>query len=105
MPTVEGLVVTYSLYPLPPGKLPFWRYRWEIWHGARLIAAGWRTSRSAAERAVQVFGAEYGHELVGLRPPPRDPRVPVEPLPPGVARRLQVGPVSLQLVPRALETA
>lgn len=103
MPTVEGVVVSYALYPLPPGRFPFTRWRWEVWHGASLIAAGWRTSRPAAERAVQKFGADFGHRLFGLR----DRAVPpdYQPLRPGAAVVLRAGAVTLQLVPRALETA
>ena len=39
MPTVEGLQFAYALYALPPGRLPFGRWRWELWHGASMVAA------------------------------------------------------------------
>ena len=62
MPTVEGLVFAYALYPLPPGRLPFRRWRWELWHGANLVAAGWRLARAGRRpRAAR--------PRVGVRPP------------------------------------
>jgi hypothetical protein len=104
MPTVEGLTLTYALYVLPPGRFPFRRWRWELWHGAQLVAAGWRTSRPAAERALRNYAAEFGHRLFGLRPPPRETH-DAEPLRPGAAIRMQAGGVAFMLVPRALEAA
>ena len=74
MPTVEGLEFAYALYPLPPGRLPFRRWRWELWHGANLVAAGWRLARPDAGRALRVHAAEFGHRLFGLPVPARDPR-------------------------------
>ncbi len=102
MPTVEGLTLSYALYALAPGRFPFKRWRWELWHGAHLVAAGWRTSRPAAERAVQRYAGDFGHSLFGLRPP--DDTEPA-PLRPGATMRLQLGSVAVQLVPRALEAA
>lgn len=102
MPTVEGLTLAYALYVLPPGRFPFRRWRWELWHGAGLVAAGWRTSRPSAERALQRYAGDFGHSLFGLQT-----RTPSEPqtLPPGATVRLQTGAIELRLVPRALEAA
>lgn len=105
MPTVEGLTLTYALYALPPGRFPFHRWRWELWHGAQLVAAGWRTSPAAAERALRAYAAEFGHRLFGLRPPARDSAAHGEPLRPGAAVRMQAGGVAFMLVPRGLEVA
>ena len=102
MPTVEGLQFAYALYALPPGRLPFGRWRWELWHGATLVAAGWRLSRPQAARALRLRAAEFGHRLFGL--PPRDLEVAVHDLQPGTAERLAIGPITCLLVPRALET-
>jgi hypothetical protein len=30
VPTVEGLQFSYALFPLPPGRFPFRRWRWEL---------------------------------------------------------------------------
>ncbi len=104
MPTVEGLQFAYALHPLPPGRMPFKRWRWELWHGATLVAAGWRLSRPQASRALRVHAAEFGHKLFGLPIPPRDPASGLGDLPPGTAERLAIGSITCMLVPRALET-
>ncbi len=103
MPTVEGLEFAYALHPLPPGRLPFRRWRWELWHGHRLVAAGWRLSRPEAGRALRVHAAEFGHRLFGLPAPPRDRRLAEGDLRPGASERVALGAVTGTLVPRALE--
>jgi hypothetical protein len=103
VPTVHGLEFAYSLYPLPPGRMPFRRWRWELWHGSLLVAAGWRLGRPDAGRALRVHAAEHGHKLFGLPIPPRDPRTGRGDLPPGTTERLAIGPITALLVPRALE--
>jgi hypothetical protein len=103
MPTVQGLELAYALHILPPGRLPFRRWRWELWHGGALVAAGWRLSRADAARALRVHAGEFGHRMFGLRPPPRDPRTGRGDLVPGASERLAFGPVTCLLVPLALE--
>jgi hypothetical protein len=103
MPTVEGLQFGYALHELPPGRLPFKRWRWELWHGATLVAAGWRLSRPHAGRALRMSAAEFGHRLFGLPAPPRDPAAGGGDMRPGSAERLAIGPITCLLVPRALE--
>jgi hypothetical protein len=103
VPTLEGLQFSYALHQLPPGRLPFARWRWELWHGATLIAAGWRLSRPQAGRALRVHAAEFGHRLFGLPAPPRVPGAAAADLRPGSAERVVAGAITCQLVPRALE--
>ncbi len=103
MPTIEGLQFSYTFHPLAPGRFPFRRWRWELWHGANLVAAGWRMSRPDAGRALRVSALEATHRLFGLPVPPRDPRFGVGDLTPGVIERVVVGPTTCVLVPRALE--
>jgi hypothetical protein len=103
VPTVEGLQFSYALHPLPPGRLPLKRWRWELWHGATLVAAGWRLSRPQAGRALRVHAAEFGHRLFGLPVPPREPHAAGADIRPGAAERLAVGPITCLLVPKALE--
>ena len=103
MPTVEGLQFAYALYPLPPGRLPFGRWRWELWHGATMVAAGWRLSRPQAGRALRLHAAEFGHRLFGLPVPERSRRRARGDLRPGAAERLAIGSITCLLVPRALE--
>ena len=103
MPTVEGLKFGYALHELPPGRLPFRRWRWELWHGATLVAAGWRLSRPQAGRALRMSAAEVGHRRFGVPAPPRDGTGAGGDLRPGTAERLAIGPITCMLVPRALE--
>ena len=103
MPTVEGLQFGYALHELPPGRLPFRRWRWELWHGSSLIAAGWRLARADAGRALRLHAADHGHNLFGLPAPPRDPGSGRGDLTPGTTERLAIGPITALLVPRALE--
>jgi hypothetical protein len=103
VPTVHGLEFAYSLYPLPPGRLPFRRWRWELWHGSQLIAAGWRLARADAGRALRLHAADHGHRLFGLPAPDRHERLARGDLPPGTTERVAIGPITALLVPRALE--
>jgi hypothetical protein len=103
VPTVEGLQFSYALHELPPGRLPFRRWRWELWHGATMIAAGWRISRPQAGRALRLTAAEFGHRLFGLPAPNRHPDAGHGDLQPGSAERLAIGSITCLLVPRSLE--
>ncbi len=94
----------YAVAQLPPGRTPFRRWRWELWHGSTLVAAGWRLSRPQAGRALRISAAEFGHRLFGLHPPPRDHQAASGDLRPGTAERLAIGPITYLLVPRALES-
>ena len=98
MPTVDGLSFSYVLHELPPGRLPFRRWRFELWHGARLEAAGWRMSERDAVRALRTHGSRVGHRMFGLRPPAHDRPQPA--FRPGTAVRVQDGAVTFSLVPR-----
>ncbi len=103
MPTVHGLEFAYSLYLLPPGRFPFKRWRWELWHGSQLIAAGWRLGRADAGRALRLHAADYAHRLFGLPTPTRHDRLAHGDLRPGTTERLAIGSITALLVPRALE--
>lgn len=58
----------YALRLLPPGRVGFRRWRWELWHGASLLAAGWRLSRQHAERALRAAASRAGHARLGVHP-------------------------------------
>ena len=104
LPTVHGLEFAYALYALPPGRLPFRRWRWELWHGSTLVASGWRLARSDAGRALRVRAAEFGCRLFGLpAPPPPAPRGAAADLRPGATERVVIGPITCLLVPRELD--
>jgi hypothetical protein len=106
VPTVEGLEFRYALYVLSGGRLPFRRFRWELWHGTTLVASGWRMTRRDAGRALRTHAARYGHRLFGLEGPPAEvlPGLAHD-LEPGRTVRVEAGPISLRLVPQALEDA
>ncbi|MDP9346880.1 MAG: hypothetical protein M3P44_14445 [Actinomycetota bacterium] len=104
LPNVEGLELAYALHPLPPGRFGFRRWRWELWHGARLIAAGWRVHRADAAQALRAHGTDFAHQVFGLRPPPRVTG-PALDMQPGISTRIDAHGVSFVLVPRNLEPA
>jgi hypothetical protein len=101
MAIVEGLSFSYVLHELPRDRLPFRRWRFELWHGARLEAAGWRTTEREALRALHKHGSRVAHGMFGLRPPADVPRGAG--FRPGAAVRVQHGGIAFALVPRALE--
>jgi hypothetical protein len=97
---VEGLCFSYVLHELPRGRFPFRRWRFELWHGARLEAAGWRTSERDAAGALRRHGSRVGHAMFGLRAPGSDPGGA---FPPGASVRVEHGAVAFALVPRHLD--
>jgi hypothetical protein len=103
MRVVEGLSFAYALHELPLGRFPFRRWRWELWHGGCLEAAGWRLSERDATRALRQHASRVGHRLFGLAPP--DDARPVPAFQPGAAVRVRHGGLAFALVPVHLETA
>ena len=101
MATVAGLQFGYVLHPLAPGRFGFRRWRFELWHGAHLVAAGWRVSAADAQRALAVHGAGFGHRLFGLRAAPRPPEDELDGLSRGATVRIDTGAVSFELVAAA----
>jgi hypothetical protein len=59
---------TYVTRDIPPDRFPFRRWRWELWQGALLVAAGWVTTPRAVERALRVAASRRMHHLVGVTP-------------------------------------
>jgi hypothetical protein len=64
----EPIELTYVLHLLPTGRIPFRRWRWELWHGSQMLAAGWRLSVLHAQRALRGHAVRYAHRLHGLHP-------------------------------------
>jgi hypothetical protein len=56
----------YALHPLPPSRTGLRRWRWELWHGAVMLAAGWRLTRHQAEKAICTAASRRGHQLLGV---------------------------------------
>jgi hypothetical protein len=59
----EPLELTYDLHLLPRGRISFRRWRWELWHGAQLLAAGWRVNPLHAQRALRAHAFRYVHPI------------------------------------------
>jgi hypothetical protein len=93
---VEGIRFGYQLHPLPLGRFGFRRWRYELWHGNHLHAAGWCTTRRAAERALRRHATRVGHAMFGLTPSP-------DAIAAGEGVRVEAGAVTLTLVPRPVE--
>lgn len=62
-----GVRFLYALTVLPPGRVGFRRWRWELWDGGLLLACGWRLARHQAERALRAAANHAAHVRLGLR--------------------------------------
>jgi hypothetical protein len=91
----------YAVEQLPPGRLPFHRWRWELWHDAWMLGAGWCTAPAAAERALLRAAARRVHELRGVRALRLDHARALDALRPGRVARVDTGAGLCLLVPRA----
>lgn len=90
----------YLIEALPPGRVGFRRWRWELWQSAVLVACGWRTTPAAAERALGIAASRRAHEMLGVRAlRPEDARALGRFLP-GASVRVACGAVEAVLVPR-----
>jgi hypothetical protein len=99
-PRLDGPHFGYALHPLPPSRVGLRRWRWELWHGAALVAAGWRLSQEQAERALCTAASRRGHAQLGLSPlRPERARVPGG-LIAGAPVRLDCGAFVCGLIPR-----
>jgi hypothetical protein len=65
---IEPIELSYEIHLLPPGRTAFRRWRWELWHGSQLLAAGWRLNVRHAQRALRLHALRYVHRLHGLHP-------------------------------------
>jgi hypothetical protein len=61
-------VFEYAMELLPPGRLGPRRWRWELWEGDRLLAAGWHPAARRAHVALRTAASRRAHERVGLTP-------------------------------------
>jgi hypothetical protein len=100
---IDGLSFSYVIHELPRDRIPFRRWRFELWHGARLEAAGWRTSERDALRALRRHASRVAHAVFGLHPPAGEVTGIGLPFRPGAAVRLLHGGIAFSLVPRQLE--
>jgi hypothetical protein len=100
--SVEGLRFTYAVHPLPAGRYGFRRWRFEVWHGATLVAAGWRVSERDATRAIERLASDRARRMFGLAGTAR--RTATNGFLTGATVRVDDGAVAFHLVPRALES-
>jgi hypothetical protein len=96
--------LTYELHALPRGRITFRRWRYELWHGPQLLAAGWRLSALHAQRALRAQAIRYAHRLHGLHPLNPDRGAPAAEEAPWGGRQVTVesGDLRVMLTPRAL---
>lgn len=97
--TIDEPELHYALHLLPPGRLPLRRWRFELWHGPRLLATGWRTSESHAERALRTAAARFAHRAIGVHPLRPEAATVRGGLRSGAVARVECGSVSCRLVP------
>jgi hypothetical protein len=95
----------YALHVIPPGRMPFRRWRWELWHGANLLATGWRTSERKAEHALRTAAARAAHRLLGLHALRPEAAIIDGVLAAGAPARVECGGIAFRLVPRDLPEA
>lgn len=100
--SVEGLRFAYAIHPLPLGGYGFRRWRFEVWHGAAMVAAGWRVSERDASRAIESLACDRARHMFGLDATARRRR---EGFRTGASVRVDDAGVAFELVPRALEPA
>jgi hypothetical protein len=63
---LDPIELSYDLHLLPLGRFTFRRWRYELWHGPRLLSAGWRLSAHHAQRALRAHALGYAHRVHGL---------------------------------------
>ncbi|HET9718577.1 MAG TPA: hypothetical protein VFP55_00715 [Solirubrobacteraceae bacterium] len=98
----QPIELTYELHLLPRGRIAFRRWRYELWHGPQLLAAGWRLSALHAQRALRAQAIRYAHRLHGLHPLHPDRPPPAEEAPwSGRPVALESGDLRVMLTPGA----
>ena len=93
----------YDLRELPPGRVPFRRWRFELWHRGLLLRSGWRVTLHDAERALRTAASRRAHDLVGLRPLRPGAARALKPFGGGATVTLDCGALTCVLAPRAVE--
>jgi hypothetical protein len=99
----DGHAFEYALHLLPPGRVGFRRWRWELWEGPLLLASGWRVTPRDAERALRTAASRRAHEQIGVRALHPDRARAVDRFIPGRTVRLDCGSVACVLVPRGAD--
>jgi hypothetical protein len=101
----DPIELHYAMDLLPAARFPFRRWRWELWNGGQLLAAGWRLNPLHAQRAVRVRALRYAHRVHGLHPLRLESGQPPETSwSGGAAVTIDWGELRVVLTPRALVT-
>ncbi|MEA2403439.1 MAG: hypothetical protein QOE08_86 [Thermoleophilaceae bacterium] len=95
----------YAVESLPPGRVGFRRWRWQLWHGAVLLASGWRHSPRDAERALFKAAARRAHELLGVHALRPETAEPLERFFPGASVRIECGAATCVIAPRSQDAS
>lgn len=104
-PTLAGMEAEvpefhYVIEPLPPSHLGR-RWRWQLWRGERLVAAGWNLGERRAHRALRRAASRAAHEHAGVLALHPDRTTIDRPLSRGATVRLVCDAAACLLVPRA----
>ena len=99
-PRIDGPEFAYALHQLAPNRVGLRRWRWELWHGAALVAAGWRLSQEHAGRALCAAASRRGHAQLGLHPLRPEPATAPPGLTAGAPVRVDCGAFECLLQPR-----
>jgi hypothetical protein len=98
--THPAAVFEYDLRELPPGRVPFRRWRFELWQRGLLVRSGWRVTPRDAERALRIAASRRVHDLIGVQPLlPENTRARPD-FTPGATMMLECGAVICVLEPR-----
>jgi hypothetical protein len=98
----DPIELNYALDLLPAGRFPFRRWRWELWNGGQMLAAGWRTGPLHAQRALRVRALRHAHRVHGLHPLHLDLAHAPEPAWTGGRVTIDWGELRVVLTPRVL---
>jgi hypothetical protein len=98
----DPIELNYVLDLLPAGRFPFRRWRWELWHGGVLLAAGWRLNPLHAQRALRMRALRHAHRVNGLHPLHLENGAGAEPKWAGDPVTIDWGELRVVLTPRAV---
>lgn len=97
----DPIELSYAIDLLPAGRFPFRRWRWELWNGAQLLAAGWRLNPLHAQRALRVRALRHAHRVHDLHPLRLESGQPAETSWRGGPVTIDWGELRVVLTPRA----
>ena len=100
----DPIELNYALDLLPAGRFPFCRWRWELWSGGQLLAAGWRLHPLHAQRSLRVRALRHAHRVYGLHPLHLDGDSAPETVWAGGPVTIDWGELRVVLTPRTLLT-